>query len=267
MIGIAGRSFAAVALLLAVTLLPACGDEMTDGSSNPATPAPPSDPAPPADPLASWFAHGFAGKKLVFWGNSTVSQAVYFFDQLKGYAVTGGALDGLDPAQILNYGNNGASLAALLNSGGPYPIEAVIAAQPDLLVIRGPLINDVRLGATSLETAEQLLVTMLERLRTGSPHTAILLTTENSLLTVDVGNHGYVQPNSAAQQYTDLMRAAVLAMDGRYPNVRVVDVMKMEYGTICQDSSPLMWDQLHPSDVGQRTEADIVADLIGKPQQ
>jgi lysophospholipase L1-like esterase len=258
---------AVVALLLAISMSPACTDELADDSPVPETPVqPPHVPAPPADPLAPWFAQGFAGKTLVFWGNSTVSQAVYFFDQLKGYAVAGGALEGLDPARILNYGNNGASLAAMLNHGGSYPIEAVVAAQPDLLVIRGPLINDVRLGATSQQAAEQLLTTMLDRLRAGTPRTAILLTTENSLLTTDVANRGYVRPNSAAQQYSDLMRAAVLAMKGRYPNVRVLDVMELEYGTVSQASSPYMWDQLHPSDIGQRTEAEIIANLIGKQQ-
>jgi hypothetical protein len=122
------------------------------------------------------------------------------------------------------------------------------------------------MGATSLESARQLLITMLERIRSGSPGTAILLTTENSLLSTDVGNYGYVQPNSAAQQYTDLMRAAVLDMDGRYPNVRVIDLMQLEYGSVSLASSPNMWDQLHPSDLGQRTEADIVANLIGIPR-
>ncbi len=198
----------------------------------------------------------------MFWGNSTVSEAIYFFDQLKAYTATGGRLEGLDPALILNFGSNGASLAAMLNGQGAHPISAVIAAHPDLLVIRGPLINDVRLGATSLAGAEQLLQTALDQIISGSPGTPILLTTENSLLTVDVGGHGYVQPNEAAQQYTDILRAAVLAMKDKYPGVKIADVMYLEYGTVCLAQSPLMTDQLHPGEAGQRMEADLIANLI-----
>lgn len=241
-----------LALVLATCLLPACDDGSIAGEL-----------PPPPDPLQSWFAGGFAGKTLVVWGNSTVSNAVYFFDQLRAQAAPGGALEGLDPARILNYGSNGASLAAMLDGKGAFPIDAVIQARPDLLVIRGPLINDVRLGATTLAGAEQLLATGIDRIRAGTPRTAIVLATENSLLATDVGSHGYVQPAGAAQQYTDILRAAVLAMDGRYPNVRVLDLMLLEYGTVSPATSPYMWDQLHPSDIGQRTEADLLVKVIG----
>jgi lysophospholipase L1-like esterase len=255
-------------LLLAVLLLSACSSDEMEGTPVPETPAPEQpvpQPSPQPDPLASWFQGGFAGKKVVFWGNSTVSEAVYFFDQLRTYTGAGGRLEGLDPARILNYGSNGASLAAMLNGQGRYAIAAVIAAHPDLLVIRGPLINDVRLGFTSLEVAKQLLQSALGQIAAGSPGTAVLLTTENSLLTVDVGGHGYVQPNDAAQQYTDILRAAVLAMKDKYPNVKIADVMYLEYGTVSLPQSSLMIDQLHPSEAGQRTEADVIANLIGKP--
>jgi lysophospholipase L1-like esterase len=215
--------------------------------------------------LARWFQGGFSGKTVAVWGNSTVSNAVYFFQQLDSYTTAPGLLAGLNAANVLNLGNNGASLAALLDGQGPFPIDAVIAAQPDLLIIRGPLINDVRLGATNLQQAEQLLTAALDRIRAGSPRTDILLTTENSLLTTDVGGRGYVQPNAAAQQYTDIMHDAVMAMAGRYPNVEVYDIMSIEYGQTCQAASPLMADQLHPNEAGQRKEADLVAAVIGLP--
>jgi lysophospholipase L1-like esterase len=203
-------------------------------------------------------------KSIVVWGNSTVSNAVYFFDQLRSHVVPGDTLDGVDPANIINFGNNGASLAAMLDGQGSYPVSAVIAAHPDLLIIRGPLINDVRLGYTSLEQAKQLLVRALGQIRAGSPSTAILLTTENSLLTTDVGGLGWVQPNSAAQQYTDILHGAVIAMEGQYPNVKVFDIMAIEYGTTSPATSGLMANQLHPSEAGQREEANLIAGIIGK---
>jgi hypothetical protein len=215
--------------------------------------------------LNRWFQGGFAGKKVVAWGNSTVSNAVWFFQEFDTYTATGSLLAGLDPSDVLNYGNDGASLAALLAGLGPYPIAAVIAAQPDLLIMRSPLINDVRLGQTDLAQAKQLLREALDQITAGSPNTDILLTTENSLLTTDVGGHGYVQPNSAAQQYTDILRQAVLAMTGLYAHVEVYDIMALEYGTTCQASSPLMADQLHPNQAGQTQEADLVVKAVGLP--
>lgn len=215
--------------------------------------------------LNRWFQGGFAGKKVVVWGNSTVSNAVYFFQEFDTYTASGSALAGLAAANVFNYGNNGASLAALLAGEGPYPIAAVIAVQPDLLIVRGPLIDDVRLGQTDLAQATQLLRQALDQVITGSPHTDILLTSENSLLTTDVDGHGYVQPNSAAQQYTDIIHEAVLAMKGLYPHVEVYDIMALEYGTVCQASSPLMSDQLHPDQTGQTLEADLVVKVVGLP--
>jgi hypothetical protein len=215
--------------------------------------------------LNRWFQGGFTGKKVVVWGNSTVSNAVYFFQEFDTYTASAAPLAGLDASGVLNYGNNGASLAALLAGQGPYPIAAVIAAHPDLLIMRGPLINDVRLGQTDLAQAEQLLRQALDQITAGSPNTDILLTSENSLLTTDVDGHAYVQPNSAAQQYTDILHQAVLAMTGLYPQVEVYDVMALEYGTVCQASSSLMADQLHPNQAGQTLEADLVVKVAGLP--
>lgn len=275
------RAFPLLTCLAALLLYACSGVALEQGTAvdAPQAPEPPAVPPPapvaplpvepevlaPRDPLAPWFEGGFAGKTVVFWGNSTVSNAVYFFDSLRRQTMPGGALDGLDPFRILNYGSNGASLAAMLDGKGAYPLDAVISAAPDLLVIRGPLINDVRTGRTTLEVATELLATALARIRTGSPWTVVLLTTENSLLTTDVGGHGYVQPGDAAQHYTGILREAVLAMDGRYPNVKVLDVMAMLYGTVAPELSPLMYDQLHPSAAGQRAEANLIATVIGIP--
>lgn len=239
-----------------------------DSPSNPPVTLPEDPSAPPPaeapEPLSGWFSGGFADKTVVVWGNSTVSNAIYYFDQLRLHSGPGGALEGLDPDNVLNYGNNGASLRALLSGLGPYPINTVIAAHPDLLIIRAPLINDVRLGLTTFDQAREMLVNALEWVRAESPQTEILLTTENSLLTTDAYGYGWVQPNSAAQRYTEIMHDAVMAMDGRYPNVEVFDVMALEYGINCAATSLLMADQLHPNELGQRQEADLIVSIIGR---
>jgi hypothetical protein len=215
-------------------------------------------------PLATWLEGGFAGKTVVVWGNSTVSHAVYFFDQLRLHTAAGAVLEGLNPADILNYGNNGASLAALLSGQGSFPVEAVILAQPDLLIVRGPLINDVRLGGVDLEAAKARLRSALEQILAASPRTAILLTTENSLLTTDPGGYGWVQPMGAAQAYTDILLQAVMSFKDVYPRVAVLDVMTPVYGAVAPEASPWMFNQLHPSQAGQRAEADLVAVTIGR---
>jgi len=240
-------------------------------------------------PLASWFEGGFADKRIVVWGNSTVANAREFFLHLASYASPGGPLDGLTVSPVVmragtrfwrkrqirrignihNYGNSGAWLRDLIDGAGPYPLSAVCEAKPDLLIMRGPLINDVRTGSTTLEEAKRLLTVAIDRIRESSPATAILLLTENSLLTADVGRPFWrrrlpsVQPDGAAQRYTDILRDAVISFEGRYPNVCVFDLMKHEYGTVCTQRSGLMEDQIHPSEEGMRREADLVVQIIG----
>jgi hypothetical protein len=234
-------------------------------------------------PLAHWLLNGLAGKKLVVWGNSTVSNAVYFFYRLATYCKPGQPLEGLTCGpvtyddlkiprilgSIYNYGNNGASLAALLYGSGPYPIDAVCTAKPDLLIMRGPLINDVRLGNCNLGCATVRVQQALERLEQCIPESSILLTTENSLLATDRGNTGWVKPDTAdaAQAYTNIIHDAVMSMSGKYPNVQVYDVMAEEYGTVSPATSPLMGDQLHPGGKGQQSEADLLVQIIGATQE
>ncbi len=90
--------------------------------------------------------------------------------------------------QILNFGNNGSTLAVMLANTSPTStgIGGVCAIKPDLLIIRGPLINDVRTGATSQVQATALERQMLDLIRSCSPNTDIFLKTENPLLATNV---------------------------------------------------------------------------------
>jgi protocatechuate 3,4-dioxygenase beta subunit len=150
------------------------------------------------------------------FGNSSVSAANNFFDELANFGQSGQVLDGMtvlpivhDPAtnwivntgNIWNMGYNGISLSgwiatgqvALLCSEDPNWFTPSEKVGPfDLLVIRGPLINDVRTGATTLAQGKALIGQELSILNDGCPTTDILLTSENSMLTTDPDNYGWV---------------------------------------------------------------------------
>lgn len=220
-----------------------------------------------ADPLGRWRRGGFAGKQVCFLGDSTTSNASALFTDLRGiHAAPGGALSTITtPASdILNYGENGASLAAFLSNSVTHGITNAIAAQADLYVFCYG-INDVRLGATSQATLEARVISAVEQLRAGVPDADILLRVPNSLLTVDTGSNDFVSPETAeaAQLYTDILRGAYLTMQNRWPNVLVWDAMAEIFGTISQASSIYMTDQLHPNNLGNQVLAAALAKQIG----
>ena len=233
-------------------------------------------------PLQKMFTTGTLGaKKIVVWGNSTVSNATEFFQQLATHGTAGDALENftvtpetlnaglvVTEGNIYNYGNNGFTLSALISNTGapPFPLSAVISAAPDLLIIRGPLINDVRQGACNIACAEGLLQTALNTITAALPNTQILLTTENSLLSTDPGSYGWVVPTTAAaaQSYSAILRSAVLSFRGVYSNVAVIDLQASLYGVAAPATSALMLNQLHPGPVGRILEADLIADYLLK---
>ena len=118
---------------------------------------------------------------------------------------------GIASQQLLNFGNNGATLSSMLanTSATSTGIGGICAVKPNLLIIRGPLINDVRTGNTNLAQAEAMERQLLDTVRSCSPNTDILLKTENSLLTTNVNGDNYVTPNSAAQAYSTILKQAV----------------------------------------------------------
>src|SRR5262245_28550348 len=84
--------------------------------------------------LTNWFANGISKKVICIVGDSTTSNATALFSELSNFYVKEGqALYGV--GGILNYGENGASLAAFLADQVPYGITETIAAQADLYVL------------------------------------------------------------------------------------------------------------------------------------
>jgi hypothetical protein len=256
-------------------------------------PSPAQAPSPtPHDAFARFFSGPLAHKTILIWGNSTTAFETGVFETLAAHTGPGDVLAGIattpevdnpdhaDPptitrnqnghvhalGNIINMGNNGATLKSMLAAtGGPaYKIEAVCAAAPELLIVRGPLINDVRQGACDLTCAKTLLHTMLDRLHTCLPQTDILLQVENSLLTADPKPHGYVKPDTpeAAQAYSSILRDAGLSFQGAYPHVYVQDLQQDLYGITSPATSPLMGDQLHPNHLGQVKEGELIVDLL-----
>jgi Chaperone of endosialidase len=171
--------------------------------------------------------------------------------------VTTTSTGGIATQQLLNFGNNGATLASMLSdtSATSTGIGGICAVKPTLLIIRGPLINDVRTGGTTLAQAEAEERQLLDTVRSCSPNTDILLKTENSLLTTNVNGNNYVTPNSSAQAYSTILEQAVTAFANVYPNVVVLDTQKSLYGTTSPATSAYMVDQLHPSPAGYGAEA------------
>jgi hypothetical protein len=249
-----------------------------------------------------YFQRFFSGdlnhKKIVVWGNSTVSFEDEFFRTLAKHAAPGDVLEGLQVApevdntevgsasspsrnqnghihrlgNIINMGNNGGNLRGMLGTPGGslfYRIDAVCSEAPDLLILRGPLINDVRMGTCDLDCAKGLEKQMLDRITACSPKTDVLLLAENSLLTTDVGKHGYISPETpeAAQAYSTILRDAILSFHGIYPNVDVMDLQEELYGATSVAASPYMHDQLHPAPEGQQKEAELVIERLRRSRQ
>jgi len=245
-----------------------------------------------------FFSGDLSQKKIVVWGNSTVSFEDEFFRTLARHTGPGDILAGLQvvpevdngevgsatsPSRnqnghihrlgnIINMGNNGGTLRGMLGKPGGslfYRIDAICSEAPDLLILRGPLINDVRVGTCDLDCAKGLEKQMLDQITACSPKTDILLQVENSLLTTDVGNHAYIRPETAeaAQTYSNILRNAVLSFRGAYQNVYVMDLQEALYGTASVATSPFMHDQLHPTPEGQQKEAELVIELFQRSRQ
>jgi hypothetical protein len=161
---------------------------------------------------------------------------------------------------IYNKGLVGGTLVGALADNTLYNLCA--NPTPDLIVIRGNLINDVRTGTTSLDQARSLIRRMLDRVTGCAPQADILLTTENSLLSTDPTGMGQIVPLSSAQAYSTILHDAVMSFAGAYPQVTVYDMQSALYGLTAQATTALMKDELHPSPVGRTAEADLIAGVL-----
>jgi hypothetical protein len=233
-------------------------------------------PAGTPGSLARFFAKAPTYATIAWFGNSTVQGANELFTELATYAGTGGVLAGMtvtpvnldgsgwvvNAGNIINQGHNGATLASMLGSN----IQTLCNTDPDLVIIRGPLINDVRGGATSLPQSMALVRTMLDQVTACAPWADILLTTENSLLTTDPGSYGWVSPATAlaAQTYSTILQQAILPFAGAYPHVVVYDLQTALFGATAPATSTYMLNQLHPGPAGRTAEADLIAGLLAQ---
>ena len=171
--------------------------------------------------------------------------------------------------RIIAGGNNGMRLQDwFANPGGAYPYnrDQLAADSPDLTVYSW-LINDIRTGglgtteAACVAAGIPLLQTLIDWHRATLPGD-ILLRMPNSLLTANVGAQNAVtdgattNPAGQAQTYTTALRRIYNYFAGRYPNVDVLDTQAEVFGTVSAASSPLMTDQLHPSN---NTTGDLSA--------
>ena len=153
--------------------------------------------------FAQFFTGNLALKRIAIFGNSTVQAANEIFTTLATYARKGYALYGLPVTPVIydsnswvvragniyNEGHNGYDLGTMLTNGY---LDTLIARKYDMIIIKGPLINDVRLGMVGIDSARILVGKMLTRINTALPNTPILLQTENSLITTDPGSLNFI---------------------------------------------------------------------------
>jgi lysophospholipase L1-like esterase len=200
--------------------------------------------------------------KISFVGDSTTSNAVELFQVLRVYyTLTGMPLAGMPAANIINGGNNGATLASwLADAAGantdPYSLADLVADNPHLVVLSFGL-NDVRLGGTTLAQMIALLVDAVELIRVSLPAADILLRMPNSLTTTVVGTD-FVD-GITHQAATDILRRAYLSLIGAWPNVTVANTQAQLFGVTARSTSPYMGDELHPSSRGYGVLAHYLA--------
>ncbi len=98
--------------------------------------------------LPNWYRGGIAGKKMRLLGDSTTSNATSAFTELAWHQNPGEALSG---TIVENYGNNGATLAAILGNVPAYGIEQTISSGLMVTYTTNPSPSDtITLGGTAV---------------------------------------------------------------------------------------------------------------------
>jgi len=165
---------------------------------------------------------------------------------------------------LANLGQNGATSVAIASSVAP--LLASYAHAGDLVLVRGPIINDVRLGACNLSCATTNIGSLYNAVVGAIPATTdIAWKTENSLLTTDPTSSGYVSPLGSSAAYTAILHNAVFAAFAAIPSRAVVwDNMQIVYTKLGGEYATSAWmtDILHPNVTGQTREADADAQIL-----
>jgi hypothetical protein len=158
---------------------------------------------------------------------------------------------------LLNLGGNGQTSTSIKTTEAPFVTKYALPG--DLILVRGPIINDVRLGLCNLSCAVTNITTLYNALPSSSSAIDIAWKTENSLLTTDPTSSGYVSPLSSSQAYTKIIHDAVFQAFLATPQRAVVwDNMQLLYSKLGQEyaTSACMIDILHPQTPCQIREAE-----------
>lgn len=167
---------------------------------------------------------------------------------------------------LANLGYNGATSVAINST--VTPLLHTYADAGDLVLTRGPLINDVRQGACNLACATANVVALYNAIASAVPaKTDIAWKTENSLLTTDPTSSGYVSPLASSAAYTKILQNAVFEAFAALPARAVVwDNMQIVYTKLGGEYATSAWmtDILHPDATGQTREADADAQILSQ---
>lgn len=212
--------------------------------------------------LNNWYQkvyNSISTSKMVFVGDSTAdytgnaSALLGLFSVGTGsvYVNPGDIMDGFNaPTNMPNFGSNGQSLAAWVSdptiSKG---LNALIAAAPDLVIFTFG-INDTRQNLVTKDQLKTLIITAINSIRSGLPNADIILRMPNSFkipaTNVYIQQGSYASLAAAAQAQTDIIYYAYKELDNYWPNVYLFDSQDLIFGRICQTTSNLMTDDIHP---------------------
>lgn len=213
--------------------------------------------------IQSFYDGSKFGKKIVFVGDSTTDNVAPLYDELKKSTVKGDTLEG---AIIVDRGAYGNTLENFIanKAYNDNAIQRVIDDKADLYVLSYG-INDIRGGwgspNSNQETIKQQMKTAIDRILNETDG-YILLRTPNTFLTTNDTQLDFLQPISAAQQYSTSLRNIYESFRGYSSRVDVIDIPSLIFGQKALPSHQLMKDILHPNELGYRAIANAIIDRV-----
>lgn len=212
--------------------------------------------------LNNWKRGGYAGKKLIWLGDSATAQIAP--DGIPGLNNTFRTKYFNDPGNLLYgvtevyLGASGKTLLEFLNGDIPgKSISDAIAANGDLYIFGYGGMNDLGYGG-GLVTKEILASRMkdgIDQLMDALPNTCIVLRMANSML--DNG--------TTSQPFTDIMREAAYMMEG-YRGVVLYDAQSLLFPKVVLSSYLYMADNVHPNVPGYLKILDQIVSIIAQPE-